>query len=379
MYGFFNFCVGCEVSVGKDKRSNDVEVCLFESYLAKFFMGEPSYSVALFAKIFSAIDNVIRLNQSNKMFDRHLFSTISIMQQEYGTQFDYNDIKQSQHIMLKLSFLKNFSERVLPLAVFKKGGSVRLGAAHNHESPRSSSETVQAIPSLHQLASLSLFKTPSLGKNQLRKYIRDSIIFKPKERGTHCNTRELGQSLTTIFAEKEADADDCSAGDGDNLWTKNFGIVLPEHCPLDLQDYFETAHYSAQFEHSPLETSRVAQWLRSRYLPVVAGASGSAEILLTSLSSLVYLDRKEIQLLFLMLSTSMIALGNHSFFEVMLVANHCGFEIKATQSLLELYLQCIPANIKRSEAFIAFLLSDKGAPLIKGYDFSAEYAAISLK
>jgi hypothetical protein len=110
----------------------------------------------------------------------------------------------------------------------------------------------------------------------------------------------------------------------------------------------------------------VANWLYDRNLPVISGTSGSVEQLFSRILPLVSLSREEIKLAVIAEATALIAMGHHSLFECMLVADRYGYKFKETATLLDFYLQCIPEPIKEHPDFRIFLNSDKGASLIAG-------------
>ena len=68
----------------------------------------------------------------------------------------------------------------------------------------------------------------------------------------------------------------------------------------------------------------------------------------------------------------MVALGHHSFFEVMLVADKVGLKLQEKDTLLDFYLQCIPQSIQQSPQFKSFIDGKTGGQLIKEYHFLNE-------
>ena len=60
----------------------------------------------------------------------------------------------------------------------------------------------------------------------------------------------------------------------------------------------------------------------------------------------------------------MVANGHHSFFEAMIVADHFGYKLQETETLLDFYLQCVPESIRSSDAFHAFLNAPHIQPLL---------------
>ena len=111
---------------------------------------------------------------------------------------------------------------------------------------------------------------------------------------------------------------------------------------------------SARFLYRPDESSFVANWLRDRHLPVIAGSSGSTEMLFSRVMPLVELTNEDIQMLVFAQACSMLANGHHSLFEALLVADHFGLKLSNKETLLEFYLQCVPEKIRTDQSFIEF-------------------------
>jgi len=152
--------------------------------------------------------------------------------------------------------------------------------------------------------------------------------------------------------------------DSDNQSTKDCGIVSSDFVPEKLRNYFLTPIESARFTYSPDLGSFIANWLAERSLPVIAGTSGSTEVMLSRVLHLVNFSTEEIKTLLLAQTASMIAMGHHSFFECMLVADRFGYKLKNTDTMLDFYLQCIPNSIQNHPDFQHFIQSSEGAALL---------------
>ncbi|KTD21033.1 hypothetical protein [Legionella londiniensis] len=308
-----------------DIKGNHKEVCLFESYLAKFFLENSHYFEDLFKKIFPAIDTLLDSNKENQSFKRRFFLCESQVFSEHKSAGDYSKIKTSKSLIIYDTFLKFFCETVL-----KNNEDYYLPLLK-------SSNVKQSLP-------FTLFGQSPKTVDSLEKYIREDIIFKPSERGA---------------VETE---------DGDDFVSSKLGILLPEDTPFELRNYFDE-HFCAQMSYRANEKSHVAKWLRNHFLPIISGTSGSAETVFSQLSKVVKLSQEEAARLFLALTASTVALGHHSFFEVMLVADKVGLKLEEKPTLLEFYLQCIPEDIQQSLEFQKFIKSDTGGELIKKFTF----------
>lgn len=120
----------------------------------------------------------------------------------------------------------------------------------------------------------------------------------------------------------------------------------------------------------------MAQWLRERYLPVISGASGGIGNTVSKINSLIELSKKEYQLLGLLVASSTIALGHHSFFEVLRPLSFFLGNLEDKSNLLEFYEQVIPEDIKHSPSYIAHIKSDNGMKLIEEFVFQQETMAL---
>lgn len=315
-----------------DKRGNAINVCLFESYLAKFCLENSIFFEPLYQKIFSEIDNLIEDNKNNGVFPRRFFSCESSVKSQYHHINDYQDVKKSKSLPIYDTFLKFLCEVVLD-----KTDNLIL----------SQTPTPNNTTSLAQSSGFMLFGSPPKTVKSIGKFIRDDIMFKPSERGC-------------IEVDNIEDIEDKAC------LTNKLGILQPDDTPSELQNYFQE-HFSAQFVYKTKEDSFVAKWLRQHHLPIISGTSGSAEKIFSQLSRFIELNQIEASQLFLTMAACMVALGHHSFFEVMLVADKVGLKLEAQDTLLDFYLQCIPQTIQNSQPFKSFIDGPTGGQLLKEY------------
>jgi hypothetical protein len=207
--------------------------------------------------------------------------------------------------------------------------------------------------SLANICKLSLFANPVEGQQKIHDHLRWKKLFSDKNRGV-------------VLSD-----------DTDKKFTHDFGIVNAEYTPQKLKDYFTFPVYSARFTYSPNLTGFVATWLTERYLPIIAGTSGSTEQMMSRVLPLVDLTHEEIKILLLAQTASMIAMGHHSFFECMLVTKRFGFLLHDPDKMIDLYLQCIPDTIRKNSAFQDFLKSSEGSVLLKNMAYSNDEDSLS--
>ena len=310
-----------------DNKNNNIEVCLFESYLAKYFLENPELFRNLTQKIIAAIERLIELNSDNKGFDRELYAVFTLVSKVHPGITDINALKRSTSLIVFDTFFKFFTENI-----------------------------IMALPFLKQspLGQHSLFASA--------KIMRPDRLFSEENRGV------------------------IELDDVDEETSCNFGILSIEDTPKDLHNFFEHKHFPSRQLYMPKEDSLMAQWLRERHLPVISGASGGVGKTLSSLSNLVLLSKKECLLLGLLIASSTIALGHHSFFEVMFPLSFHTGELEDKPSLLEYYEQVIPEEIRCLESYKEHIRNTGGfivgLPIIMdelNYSFKRLYLSLSDK
>ncbi len=292
-----------------DDKNNIIEVCLFESYLAKYFIEHPEPFQSLISKILKAIEQVIISNSENDLFNRMLFSVFSTVSEEYPDIKDMNTLKQSTSLAVFDTFCKYFTERIMSLP------SIKL--------PEMEQQNSMQIPLLSALSQQSLFNSKQHGKKPLLDKMRPANLFSDKNRGVI--------EIDSLDSEKE---------------TKHLGILSFTDTPDSLKDFFSSPHFPSRQYYKPKEDSLMALWLREHYLPVISGASGGIGKTVNQMNSLVEHSKTEYQLLGILVASSTIALGHHSFFEVIRPLSFFTGNLEDKSTLLEFYEQAIPEEIK---------------------------------
>jgi len=322
-----------------DDKNNIIEVCLFESHLAKYFIEHPEIFKPLINKVLEAAEHVITINSESRMFNRLLFSVFSTVAEEYPDIDDMEDLKKSDSLVVFDTFFKYFTERVISFST-------------TNLPERKLQKSIQTT-SLGVLAQQSLFKSQEYAQDMLLDKMRPSDLFSDEHRGII-----------------EVDIID------DEEQTTNLGILSFTDTPAELTNYFSLPHFPARQYYTPKEDSLMAQWLRERYLPVISGASGGIGNTVSKINSLIKLSNKEYQLLGLLVASSTIALGHHSFFEVLRPLSFFLGNLEDKSNLLEFYEQVIPEDIKHSPSYIAHIKSDNGMKLIEEFVFQQETMAL---
>ena len=205
-----------------DKRGNLIDVCLFESYLAKFFLENSDFFEPLYQKIFSDIDKLIEANENNGLFPRRFFSCESLVQSDYKHINNYQDIKQSKSLPVYDIFLKFFCE-------------IALEKTDNLILPQAS--TSNNMTGVEQSSRFMLFGSSNKKVASVGQFIRDDIIFQPSERGC-------------IVVDDIDDIED------EECLTNKLGILQLENTPWELQNYLEK-HFAAQFVY---KTKKIVLW-----------------------------------------------------------------------------------------------------------------------
>ena len=105
----------------------------------------------------------------------------------------------------------------------------------------------------------------------------------------------------------------------------------------------------------------MAQWMRVNHVPIISGCSGSIGKILSMLNDMMLLSSDDIQMLTLLVSVSSIALGHHSFFEVLKPLDPTILKLKIHSNLYDFYKQVIPSSILSSDLYQAFINSENGS------------------
>ncbi|WP_058449826.1 hypothetical protein [Legionella jamestowniensis] len=224
-----------------------------------------------------------------------------------------NALKQSKSLVVFDTFTKFFTERVLSYPAIKL--------------PEKGLKNSNEIPSLSALVQQSLFKSKQFGKTQLLNRMRPATLFSDRNRG--------------IVAVENLD----------EIETRNLGILSTEDTPNDLKDYFVSPHFPSRQYYQPKENSLMALWLRKYYLPVISGASGGVGKTISEINSLIVLSTNDYKLLAILIASSTIALGHHSFFEVIRPLSFFVGELEEKSNLVEFYEQVIPEEVKQLPSY----------------------------
>ncbi len=317
-----------------DDRKNIINVCLFESFLAKYFLEHPEIFDPLKEKILVAIEEFIKVNSNNPTFDRALFSSFSSLAEQDRSISGLKSVKESRSLIVFDTFLKYFVERVVSL--------------ENIKLPSLKSETVAS--SLQEGGQFTLFKILlPLSPEQLSNKMRPVALFSDKNRGV------------------------LSVEDEDSEYTsRNIGILSEENTPSELSDYLTFDNYPSKQYYLPKENSDMAKWLRAHYLPVISGASGGIGKTISNLAKFMSFSTNDYMLMGLLIASSTVALGHHSFFEVIRPISFVTDCIEEQKNLLAFYEQVIPTEVKELESYKAHMLGTSGASLIEEIDFEPE-------
>lgn len=305
-----------------DEKNNIVEVCLFESYLAKFFIDNPSYFSSLIAKIMLGVNAVIELNEDNSLLERMLFSVCSQASEVDANMGDLVSLQQTTSIVALDTFFKYFSEWCLTLP------DLTL--------PKVAHSTGEDI---------GFFKSSALVPAKIAKVMRPEGLFCDEHRGV---------------IDIETDED---------ITSTNFGLLSDDFTPPALVNVLTFNNHRAGQYYLPKEDSEMALWLRAHYLPVISGASGGVGKTISAVASIIDLSLEECALFGLMIAASTVALGHHSFFEVLRPVSFMTGELQEQATLLSFYEQMIPASIQQTEAYQAHMAGLQGAELLEGFKF----------
>ncbi len=321
-----------------DDKNNIVEVCLFESFLAKYFIEHPEIFEPLLDKIAIAIDSLIQANSKNSDFDRRLFATFTETLSQDSSLKNFDAVKKSRSLIIWDTFLKYFIERVMTIP--------------NLIYPSLKRES--SLESLKGLIHYSLFNTtPNLYQKKLLEKMRPNDLFSDENRGC-------------IELEEEPVVPSFNIG----ILSETSETSIPE----ELVNYLKFENYPSKQFYAPKEDSEMANWLREHYLPVISGASGGIGKTISYLTTLLNFSSIEYKLLGLLVASSTIALGHHSFFEVMRPLSFIMNFIEEKEDLCAFYEQVIPAEIKALSSYKEHMSGPYGAALIKNLSFAEKEA-----
>lgn len=312
-----------------DERGNIVEVGQFESFLAKYFLENPGIFQGVRNKILDAVEQLIVLNAKHERFNRLLYLVFSILTSEgYPEIEDMKALRASNSVVLFDTFCKYFSEGVMELP------DLILPLEQ---------ESSLAQPVERTLTQTSFFKAPKLNEAQFLSQIRPAVLYADTNRGT-------------VAAEERPERR-----------TKNLGILSVKYLPDALKNYFAHPHAPSRQYHQPKEDSLMGMWLRKHYLPIISGASGGVSKTLNKLRLLSSFSSAEYQLLGLLIASSTVALGHHSFFEVIAPLSLLTKKVREQDSLLAFYEQVIPEEIRSLPSYQQHM--EQYAPLINEFNF----------
>lgn len=308
-----------------DSKGNIIDVTLFESYLSRFVLEHPQFYQAIYIKLLTAIEEFISQNRHDRPAQRFIDGMFYDLHARFKHARSFTDLRNHFNLIATKICIKKCCDYLLE---YKEQDLLPIKPAP---------------ATLFARSYQALYSNPKQGMNKLYKHLRAKELFRGANRGVKINEKP------------EPDI---------NILNRNLGIVERTYLPPDLTDYFDAPNNSAGLEYVPDYSGQVANWLQDRHLPVISGSSGSIEQLFSRLLPLVQLSKTEIRMLLLAHSAGMVAMGHHSFFECMLVADRFGFKLKETETLLEFYLQIIPEAVAKHPDFVKFMDSDTGAALI---------------
>lgn len=314
----------------RDVKNNLVVVTLFESYLSKFILENTQFYQDIYFKLFNRIESLIKDNpeqhaaiiaffkgKAGLTMSRYRFSIFTRVNACYPGYDSLDALRTNFKLHPSEEFIKIIGDELLNIQLnttATKSPKFFLTSVSGHRSPENPQRCKQ--------------------------------LFAPENRG-------VNSTIDQFSDDDEVEPE-----------TRNLGIVTEEFTPAELRNYFEQAVHSAKFNFRPNEDSYVANWLRTRHLPVIAGASGSTDMYFSRILPLVDLKKDEIQMLVLAQACSRVAQGHHSFFEAMLVADYFGYKLTDKDNLLDYYLQCVPEIILTDPKFQDFLNSETIKPLL---------------
>jgi hypothetical protein len=321
------------LAVTFDDKNNIVEVCIFESFLAKYFLDHSEIFDALLDKMYDALDAMITANINNRDFERTLYVVFTQVQQSHPGVSDLNAVKESGSVLVWNEFLKFFSEYAMTME----------GLNYPPLKP------VNPLGSLSALAHYSLFSNdPAQAQKRLLAKMRPDYLFSDDDRGC-------------------IELDDSKVKPSFNIGilSEDTNTTIPE----ELVNYLKFENYPCKQVYAPKEDSEMADWLREHYLPVISGASGTIGKTVSALNALCLFSSTEYKLLGLLIASATVALGHHSIFEVLRPLSFMTGFIEEQSTLLGFYEQAIPKEIKTLESYKELMSSPYGASLITKMSF----------
>ena len=309
-----------------DEKNNLVSVTMFESHLAKFVLDNPQFYQDVYQKILMGLKEVltppnpklekfILARGPQYHFDRHLFLLFSRLCDQYPGYASFEHLHERFYLCAADYLIKLLADEIF----------IPMGDS----SPKKS-----CIP-----AHISLFFNPAEGRRSPSNALRNPLLFHESNRGVTEISEELQDSL--------------------DFETRALGIVSKSYRPVEFNNYFSSPIEPAGGFYIPNEDSHVALWLRRHHCPIISGASGSTEMLISRIFPLFDdLTMAEKKMIIFAQACNMIGNGHHSFFEAMLVADNLGFKLSDKPTLKELYFQCIPELILQSEIFTKWMSED---------------------
>ncbi len=281
-----------------DEKHNRISITLFESHLAKFILEHPEIYEAAYLKLFEALKAPCATNE------RLQYSVFSMLQIQYPEYHAFESFDEAFYLPAADYLLKLIGDYLFP--------------AQSSSSPQ------------------SFLHTPSISSRSPTNPFRNQLLFDEENRGV-----------------SEVEPDEITL-------TKAIGIVSDAHRTSDLDNYFEQAIEASGQYYQPKESAYVATWLRHHFLPIISGASGSTEALISRLLPRAPdLTTEEKWLIVFTQACNMVANGHHSLFEAILVADDLGLiPLSEADTQQTLYLQAIPPVIQENETFIRFMNAD---------------------
>lgn len=316
-----------------DSKSNLINVCLFESYLAKCVLENQTIFQNSFLTMISGIqyffeskspklDQLLQTKPKRFNLDRELFSIFTCLRIEYPGYDSFQSLKERPfNLSACCYFIKLLADKILK-------------------------------PDYSPSSSPSFFPN---GQEKRSPYspLRPSLLFDNENRGV---------------IDLETDV----------VPTTSIGIVESAHQPDDLKSYFQREIYPSMSLYVPKEDSYVALWLRKRNLPVISGSSGSTELLFSRIFPLIEISPEEMKMIIFAQALDMVAQGHHSFFETILVAeffNLGHFPMEKTD-LLTFYMHWVPPFILRMPWFNQFLQENLSVRAVQNYNVSPEETSV---
>lgn len=306
-----------------DAKGNLVVVTLFETYLAKFILEHDAYYKNAYMKLIDGIERYLNshvflaaMTRIDEKYSnaRHLHALFSQMNISYPGIDSFETLKHDFNLPAVDFFTKLINDECFPSEPVVK------------KYERDLSGTVSLSPRFFTIdPAIVATKRSPLNPS------RSPLLFSEDNRG-----------VKEVSCEPEES-------------TRALGIVSKTYTPDECKMYFKNPISPAGFLYDIDEESPVARWLMKRHMPVISGASGSTDALITRLFPLASITEDDKRMLIFAQSCNLVAHGHHSFGECVMVADHLGFKLTETTQLLDFYLQSVPESIRHDGDFQAFL------------------------